>query len=123
MASAFNQDIGSWDDSNIIDIGQTLLGSESKKKLTISIIFSLLLLYLSSRKFKLWIKAPILFFTPLVSAYALVGIFGEYVDSMVGLILLAVISLIVFIYILIQLISQGVLGLYLAFKSDDDKKK
>ena len=122
--SAFNQDISSWDDSNIID---KLLGSESKKKLTISIIFSLILLYLSSRKFKLWVKAPILFFTPLVSAYALAGIFGEYVDSMGGLMLLAVISLIVFIYILIQFMRESVigtvLGLYFAFKSNDDKKK
>jgi hypothetical protein len=65
-------------------------------------------------------------FTPLVSAYALVGIFGEYVDSMGGLILLALISLIVFIYILIQFMRESAIGtalaLYFAFKSDENEK-
>ena len=65
-------------------------------------------------------------FTPLVSAYALVGIFGEYVDSMGGLILLALVSLIVFIYILIQFMRESAIGtalaLYFAFKSDENEK-
>ena len=100
--------------------------SENTKKLTISIIFSLLLLYLSSRKFKLWIKAPILFFTPFISAYALVSIFNEYVDTFGEMILWAVFSLGVCIYIIFQFIRESpigtALGLYFAFKKDDDKK-
>tara|TARA_B100000963_G_C22537082_1_gene630309 strand:- start:80 stop:685 length:606 start_codon:yes stop_codon:yes gene_type:complete len=100
--------------------------SENTKKLTISIIFSLLLLYLSSRKFKLWIKAPILFFTPLVSAYALINIFNEYVNTFGGMILWAVVTVIVVIYILIQFLKVSslgtALGLYFSLKSDEDKK-
>ena len=100
--------------------------SENTKKLTISIIFSLLLLYLISRKFKLWIKAPILFFTPLVSAYALINIFNEYVNTFGGMILWAVVTVIVVIYILIQFLKVSplgtALGLYSSLKSDEDKK-
>ena len=100
--------------------------SLSKNKLNIVIIFSLILLYLSSRKFKFWIKVPILFFTPFICAYALVGIFNEYIDHFGEVILWAVFSLGVIIYILIQFMRESVigtaLGLFLAFKSDDDEK-
>ena len=100
--------------------------SENTIKLTISIIFSLLLLYLSSRKFKLWIKAPILFFTPFISAYALVSIFNGYVDTFGGIILWAVFSISVIIYILIQFMRESIIGtvfgLFFTFKSDDDEK-
>ena len=98
-----------------------------KNKLNIVIIFSLILLYLSSRKFKFWIKVLILFFTPFISAYALVSIFNEYIDTFGGMILWAVFSLGVIIYILIQFMRESTigtaLGLFLAFKSDDDEKK
>ena len=100
--------------------------SRNRNKLIISTILSIIFLYLSGRKFKLWIKALILFITPLISAYALVSIFNEYVDTFGGMILLAVMSIIILIYILIQFLKVSplgtALGLYLSFKNDDDKK-
>ena len=96
-----------------------------KNKVTVSIIVSIVLLFLCGRKLKLWLKAIILFITPLICAYALIGYFNLYIDSFGGLILLAIISLVVFIYILIQFFKVSpigtALGLYVALKSDDKK--